>query len=219
MSRRPSTHLGPARTAQDVEKARAALEKSYHDRGYQTVAVSVPPQDPKGGIIVLKVTELKIGRLRVKNAHFFDIDKIKNRAASLREGTLPNFNAVTQDIVLNQWSDRRVTPALRAGVTPVMSTSLISTSTTSRSLHASVEINDRQSPGTTLLRLTGTAHYDDLWQIGHSLTFTYQVAPERILGRAGVFRILSRANSGTSTAWFSCSMESIRKATLPRSAV
>jgi hemolysin activation/secretion protein len=173
-------YLGPARTAQDVEKARAALEKSYHDRGYQTVAVSVPPQDPKGGIIVLKVTELKIGRLRVKNAHFFDIDKIKNRAASLREGTLPNFNAVTQDIVaLNQWSDRRVTPALRAGVTP--GTVDVDLNVDDKPpLHASVEINDRQSPGTTLLRLTGTAHYDDLWQIGHSLTFTYQVAPERV---------------------------------------
>jgi hemolysin activation/secretion protein len=173
-------YLGPARTAQDVEKARAALEKSYHDRGYQTVAVSVPPQDPKGGIIVLKVAELKIGRLRVKNAHFFDIDKIKNRAASLREGTLPNFNAVTQDIVaLNQWPDRRVTPALRAGVTP--GTVDVDLNVDDKPpLHASVELNDRQSPGTTVLRLTGTAHYDDLWQIGHSLTFTYQVAPERV---------------------------------------
>lgn len=172
-------YLGPGRTAQDVEKARAALEKSYHDKGYQTVSVSIPPQNPQNGVIVLKVAELKIGRLRVKNAHYFDIDKIKQRAASLREGTLPNFNAVTQDIVaLNQWSDRRVTPALRAGVTP--GTVDVDLNVDDKPpFHGSVQIDDRQSPGTSLLRVTGTAHYDDLWQLGHSLTFTYQVAPER----------------------------------------
>ncbi len=48
----------------DVEKARAALEKSYHDRGFQTVSVSVPDAVPHNGVVVLKVTELKVGRLR-----------------------------------------------------------------------------------------------------------------------------------------------------------
>ena len=170
--------LGPGRTAQDVEKARAALEKSYHDKGYQTVSVSIPQQNPQNGVVILKVAELKIGRLRVKNAHYYDINKIKIRAASLREGTLPNFNAVTQDIVaLNQWPDRRVTPALRAGVTP--GTVDVDLNVDDKPpFHGSLQIDDRQSPGTSLLRVTGTAHYDDLWQLGHSLTFTYQVAPE-----------------------------------------
>ncbi|MEJ0052079.1 MAG: ShlB/FhaC/HecB family hemolysin secretion/activation protein [Methylovirgula sp.] len=173
-------YLGPGRTARDVEKARAALEKSYHDKGYQTVSVALPQQNPQDGIVILKVTELKVGRLRVKNAHYFDIDKIKQRAASLREGTLPDFNAVTSDIVaLNQWPDRRVTPALRAGITPGTVDVDLNVND-SAPMHGSLEINDRQSPGTSLLRITGTAHYDDLWQIGHSLTFTYQVAPERV---------------------------------------
>ncbi|MEI9923188.1 MAG: POTRA domain-containing protein [Bradyrhizobium sp.] len=111
--------LGPHRTAADVEKARAALEKRYHDKGYQTVVVSIPPQNVDGHVIVLKVVEAKVGQLRVKNSRFFDLAKIKAKATSLQEGTLPNFNDVSKDIVaLNQWSDRRVTPALRAGVTP-----------------------------------------------------------------------------------------------------
>ncbi len=171
--------MGPGRTAKDVEAARAALEKAYHDRGYQTVSVAIPPQNPQGGVIVLKVTELKVGRLRIKNAHYFDIDKIKQRAASLREGKLPDFNAVTQDIVaLNQWPDRRITPTLRAGVTP--GTVDVDLNVDDKDpLHGSLEINDRQSPGTLAARVTGTAHYDNLWQIGHSLTFTYQVAPSR----------------------------------------
>ncbi len=170
--------LGPGRSADDVEKARAALEKSYHDKGFQTVSVSIPQQNPSGGIVVLKVTELKVGRLRVKNSHYFDTDKIKQRAASLKEGTLPNFNDVTRDIVaLNQWPDRRITPALRAGVAP--GTVDVDLNVEDKvPIHGNVEINDRQSPGTSLLRVTGTAHYDNFWQLGHSFTFTYQVAPE-----------------------------------------
>ncbi len=96
-------YLGPNKTAADVEKARAALEKAYHDKGFQTVSVAVPEQDAQRKVITLKVTEMKVGRLRVKNSRYFDLDKIKTRAASLQEGTVPNFNDVTKDITgLNQ---------------------------------------------------------------------------------------------------------------------
>jgi hemolysin activation/secretion protein len=171
--------LGPNRTADDVEKARAALEKAYHDKGFQTVSVSVPQQNAQAKVITLKVTELKVGRLRVKNSRYFDLNKIADKAKSLKEGTVPNFNDVTKDIVaLNQWPDRRVTPALRAGVTP--GTVDVDLNVEDKvPIHGSVEVNNRESPNTTDLRVTSTVHYDDLWQLGHSFSFSYQVAPER----------------------------------------
>jgi hemolysin activation/secretion protein len=171
--------LGPNKTADDVEKARAALEKVYHDKGYQTVSVSVPEQNAQTKVITLKVTELKVGRLRVKNSRYFDVDKIKATAPSLKEGAVPNFTDVTKDITsLNQWPDRRVTPALRAGVTPGTVDVDLNVEDTAP-IHGSVEINNRESPNTTDLRINSTVHYDDLWQLGHSLSFSYQVAPER----------------------------------------
>ncbi len=171
--------LGPNKTAEDVEKARAALEKAYHDKGYQTVSVSVPAQNVNNHVVVLQVTELKVGRLRVKNSRYFDVNQIKRKASALAEGTVPNFNDVTKDIVsLNQWPDRKVTPTLRAGVTPGTVDVDLNVDDTVP-LHGSVELNDRQSPNTTPLRFTTSVDYDNLWQLGHSLTFTYQVAPER----------------------------------------
>lgn len=179
-------YLGPNKSADDVEKARAALEKAYHDRGYQTVSVSVPHQNAQARMITLKVTELKVGRLRVKNARYFRLDRITEGAGSLKEGTVPNFNDVTKDIVaLNQWPDRRVTPALRAGVTP--GTVDVDLNVEDKvPVHANVEVNNRQSPNTTALRVSSTVHYDNLWQLGHSVNFSYQVAPERP-GDAEVF--------------------------------
>lgn len=171
--------LGPNRSSDDVEKARAALEKSYHDKGFQTVNVAVPAQNVASRIVVLKVTEGKIGRLRVANSRFYDLEKIKKGAPSLREGSLPNFNEVTKDIVaLNQWPDRRITPALRAGVTP--GTVDVDLNVDDKlPLHATLEYNNRQSPNTTATRLNATVKYDNLWQLGHSLSVSYQVAPER----------------------------------------
>lgn len=171
--------LGPNKTDADVEKARAALEKAYHDRGFQTVSVSVPQQSAQGGVVALQVTELKVGRLRVKNSRYFDLEKIKSRAGSLKEGSVPNFNEVTKDIVaLNQWPDRRVTPALRAGVAPGTVDVDLNVEDTAP-IHGTLEYNNRQSPSTTDTRLSATVHYDNLWQLGHSLSFTYQVAPQR----------------------------------------
>jgi hemolysin activation/secretion protein len=170
--------LGPARTAEDVEKARAALEKAYQSKGYQTVTVSIPEQNPQNGIVVLKVAEAKVGRLRVKGSRYFDLDKIKDKAPSVAEGKLPNLNEVTKDIIaLNQLPDRKVTPALRAGAAP--GTVDVDLNVEDKlPLHASVELVNRQSPNTKPLRLSTSGHYDNLWQRGDSVSFSYQVAPE-----------------------------------------
>jgi hemolysin activation/secretion protein len=169
--------LGPGRTSSDVESARTALEKAYHDKGLQTVGVSVPQQDALRGFIVLKVTENRVGRLRVKGSRYFDLSNIKRSAPSLQEGQLPDFQAVTKDIAaLNRWPDRRVTPSLRAGVKPGTVDVDLNVEDTFP-LHGSIELNNRQSPSTTPLRASISMHYDDLWQLGHSMTVTYQEAP------------------------------------------
>ena len=49
--------LGPAKTVDDVERARAALEALYAKRGYPTVSAELPAQSAADGVIVLKVTE------------------------------------------------------------------------------------------------------------------------------------------------------------------
>ena len=171
--------MGPNRTLEDVEKARATLEKAYAAKGYQTVSVSVPPQKLTNGTIVLKVTEMKVGRLNVKNSRYFDLEKIKAKAPSVAENKLPNINAVTKDIyALNQWPDRKVTPVLRAGVTPGTVDVDLNVDDTFP-LHAKVELNNSQSPNTKPLRLNTNVHYDNLWQRGDSINFSYQVAPQR----------------------------------------
>ena len=59
-------YKGPDKTAEDVEKARDALEKVYHDAGYPAVLVNIPEQQVQAGRIHLQVIESKIGNVRVR---------------------------------------------------------------------------------------------------------------------------------------------------------
>ncbi len=170
--------LGPGRTVEDVEGARAALEKAFRDQGYQTVAVDVPAQDPRTGVIVLEVSENPLGRVRVRGARYFAPSVIKQRATALAEGRVVNFQEVTKDIVrLNQWPDLQVTPELKPGAKEgTVDLDLVVKDTLP--LHGSIELNNRYSADTTELRLNGSISYNNLWQRGHGVGFNFQVAPE-----------------------------------------
>jgi hemolysin activation/secretion protein len=171
-------YLGPGRTREDVEHARAALEKIYRDRGYQSVVVEVPAQTVSSAVIRLHVVEAPIGRLRVTGSRYFSPDFVKAETPALKEGTVPNFNEAQKELAdVNRLADRRVTPLLHAGEAPGTVDVDLKVSDT-LPFHASVELNNDHSEGTDPLRLIATAHYDDLWQLGHSVSFTYSVAPQ-----------------------------------------
>jgi hemolysin activation/secretion protein len=171
-------YLGPGRTADDIEKARAALEKTYQDQGYQTVSVDIPQQEPHGGVVFLQVSENTVGRLRVKGSRYFSLDQIRNGVPSLGEGKVPNFNDVAREMVsLNQMADRRITPTLRPGVEPGTVDVDLNVKDTFP-LHGSLELNNRYSANTTPLRLNGAVSYTNLWQLGHTIGFSFQVAPQ-----------------------------------------
>lgn len=175
-------YLGPGRTQEDVELARAALEQAYSAQGFQTVAVQIPPQLPqqvKRGIIHLQVVERTVGRLRVKGARYSSPKQIKAMTPSLAEGAVIDFNQVPADIMaLNQLPDRQVTPSLRAGVEPETVDVDLEVKETAP-LHASVELNNRHGPDTTALRVNASVSANNLWQAGHGAGFSFQGSPQK----------------------------------------
>ena len=171
-------YLGPGRGAGDVEQARSALEKLVQSKGYQTIAVQIPAQNPAGGTVYLDMVESTVGRLRVLDARYSLPSRVKAGVPSLAEGSVPNFNQVTSQIVeLNQAPDRRVTPSLRAGVIPGTVDVDLKVDDT-LPLHASLELNNRYSINTSPLRLDGSASYDNLWQLNHTIGGSFQLSPQ-----------------------------------------
>ncbi|MDD2739148.1 MAG: ShlB/FhaC/HecB family hemolysin secretion/activation protein [Methylomonas lenta] len=171
--------LGPKKSIDNVEAARSALEQLYKTQGYQTVAVDIPEQDVKNGVVYLQVVEGKISRLRVKGSRYFDQGKIKAAVPELAEGTVPNFPKMQKQLaeLSSQSTDRQVVPVLRAGDTP--GTLEVDLKVQDElPLHGRVELNGRNTYGTERLRLVNSLRYDNLWQRMHSASLMYQVAPE-----------------------------------------
>jgi hemolysin activation/secretion protein len=171
-------YLGPQRSKTDIDAARQALEEAYHSRGYDTVVVEIPAQTVADHVVRLHVAEATVGRLRVTGTKYYSIEDVKQKAAALSEGQVPNFTAAQQEIAeLNRGPGRQITPVIRPGKVP--GTVDIDLKVAEQApVHASLELNNDHAVDTQPLRLTATLRYDNLWQAGHSASFSYAVAPQ-----------------------------------------
>lgn len=170
--------LGPNRNIDDVESARAALEKAYQSAGWLTVTVLIPEQKVEDGVVRLEVTEGRVDRLRITGSRYFALGEIRARVPTLAEGGVPNFGEVQRQLAtLNRTEDRRVQPVLRAGRTP--GTVEVDLQVQDRfPLHGDLELNNRASANTKPLRLSGNLRYDNLWQRDHSAGISFQTTPQ-----------------------------------------
>jgi len=177
--------LGPGRTAQDVDHARAALQSVYQKAGFATVSVVVPQQNlqtikANDGVVVIQVIERPVERLRVVGAQYFVPDAVRAGAPSLAPGKVPNMRNVAADLLtLNRFPDRTVQPSLQPGREPDTVDVDLNVAD-SNPLHGSVELNNRYNADTKPLRLDASLGYNNLFQRGDSVTLSYQVAPQDV---------------------------------------
>jgi len=169
--------MGEGRDMAAIEAARAALEKAYQGAGYLTVFVDVPEQRIDGGVVRLTVLEGRVDKLYVTGSRYFDQGRIRAVATELAEGKVPNFNVVQQQVAaLSQTPERRVQPVLRPGREPGTVEAELKVSD-KLPLGGSVEMNNAAAAGTEALRAAVNLHYDNLFQLGHSLSVTALTAP------------------------------------------
>jgi len=173
--------LGDQKTLADVESARAALEKAFHDHGFGTVFVDIPEQSVEDKIVRLKVTEGRLHEVRIAGARYFSERKILAAMPAATEGTVPNLPALQSQLsaVNQQTADRSVVPVLKAG--PLPGTVDLSLNVDDHSpLHGSLQFDNQNTPGTHALRATGSLSYTNLFGVFDSLSAQYQVAPEDV---------------------------------------
>lgn len=171
--------LGPGKTVDDVEAARKMLEQAYRKAGFATVTVDIPEQEVNTGVVRLHVNESRVGKLRVTGSRYYSQGRILAQMPSVAPGATPNFTAFQSDLqTVNRFPGSRVTPILKPGREP--GTTDVELNVEDKNpLSGSVELNNHYSPNTSATRLTGTAAYANLWQLGHTLSLQYQTAPEK----------------------------------------
>jgi hemolysin activation/secretion protein len=170
--------LGPKRSLADVYAARDSLQKVYQSKGYQSVVVEVPPQQVAGGVILLQVVENRVGRMRVEGAKYHSPGAVREAVPALAEGSVPNFSQAQDQLAqLNRQPGRQVVPQLKPGTVPQTMDVTLKVDDSSP-MHASLEVNNDHSADTPELRTVANVRYDNLWQLGHTISATYIVAPQ-----------------------------------------
>jgi hemolysin activation/secretion protein len=172
--------LGPARTIDDVEAARAALEAAYHAAGYATAFVDIPEQEVSEGIVRLRITEGHLDRIRATGTRYFSNRHILAQLPELQAGAVPRLPELQAQLAkLNSATpDLSVTPVLKAGRTPgTVDINLKVVDTLP--VHGSLELNDRYTANTSRLRASASLSYTNLFQMQHALAVQYQSSVEK----------------------------------------
>lgn len=169
---------GPDRTGDDVEAARAYLQREFERVGYPTLIVIIPEQTIVGGIVRLEVIEGKVGEVRVVgNKHYSD-DWIKGFFPELRPGRPLNQPEMAKALEkVNKNREHEVAAVLAPGQ---------QTGTTDLELRvndqspwdARVEMNNYSTEGTPDLRMATEVKYKNLWGREHVLTASWETSPQ-----------------------------------------
>ena len=175
-----SPFAGEKKTIQDVELARAALEKAYHEAGYLSVLVTIPEQNVDSAVVALQVVEANVDKITIRGAEYTAPSVIRSKLAELTGTKAPNFNVMQEQLAqLNRSNDLKVTPILKQGAAPGTIDVQLDVEDQS-SLHGNVEVNNRHTANATPKRLVAGLRYDNLFQAGHSIGFTMQKSLEEL---------------------------------------
>lgn len=161
-----------------IKTAAIQLDEAYHDRGFGTVTVDLPPQTITNATVKLQVLEGRLVAIIVTANHHFSSNNVMRALPSLHTNmvlNVPIFNAELNRANASQ--NRQIYPVIGPGPTP--GTSDLDLLVKDRlPLHAKVDLDNQSSPGTPDLRVNGSAVYDNLWQHENSLGLQYGFSPE-----------------------------------------
>jgi len=155
------------------------LQLRYHELGYPTISVTLPPQKLTNGILRIKIVEGKLQRIQITGNHYFSEANIHRALPSLETNIFLNTKWFQPELDrANQNQDRQIYPVISPGFEP--GTTLLELKVKDRlPLHGHFEVNDKSSPGTPLLRMDTAVQYGNLWQHENQIGFDYNFSPQK----------------------------------------
>lgn len=169
---------GSAVTLDEVRLTAEALQRAYRERGYVSVAVTVPSQRLTNATVRLEVTEGKLAAVQVVGNRHFSSNNIVRALPSVHTNALLNSHVLQRELdMANQNRDRQIYPMIGPGPDP--GTSALALRVKDRlPLHANLEADNDSTPGTPEMRLNLAVQYNNLWQYEHQFGVAYSFSPQ-----------------------------------------
>ena len=174
-----SKYTGTNVSFDDIGNMLKELTLEYRDRGFDTVSVFTPVQKITNAIIKVQVLEGTLASITITGNRFYSSNNIMRWLPGLHTNMILNSKLFQPELDrANANQDRQIYPQIGEGPDPDTST-LTLVVKDRLPLHAKVEFNNQNSPGTPDQRVNGSAVYDNLWQLDHSLGVQYSFSPAR----------------------------------------
>jgi hypothetical protein len=160
----------------DIEAARDALLEAYQAKGYQSVYVDLPEQQVTQGLVFRSA----------KPAWGGESDRCgiqltcggTGSGPRFAGGVVPDFSQAQQELTaLNRTGRRQVMPVVRQGSLPGTMDVDLKVEDNSP-WRASAGLNNDRSADTKDMRLSASLGHDNLWQLGHSASFSVFTTPQ-----------------------------------------
>ena len=173
------SYLGPDKTFEHIQQAQQSLSAIYRARGYAFASVTIPEQSVDQGIVVLKVVEGELGRVRVRGNQYFSRQEVLRQLPSLTPGEVPRIDDIKRELALlnRQTADRLVIPVAKSGARSETVDIDLKVSD-ELPLKAGFDYNNQYSPDTSDTRLGFNFSYDNLFQKQHTLGLFYLTTPQ-----------------------------------------
>ena len=158
---------------EDLERLRLALTLLYINKGYLTSGAIIPDQDVVAGIVTVQIIEGKLSRVDVEGNRWFSSSYLRDRL-ELGIRMPVTLDPLQEQLQLLQQDKRieRVNAELRPG--DKQGESVLNVRVADRQpFHASMEVNNYQSPLVGEIRGIGTLTHDNLTGHGDPLSLSY----------------------------------------------
>lgn len=173
-----SNYTGTSVQFPEVREGLGKLQLRYRELGFPTISVALPQQRLSNGVVRLKIVEGTISDIVITGNRYYSTNNIRRALPGLTTNILLNTKWFQPELdQANENRDRQIYPVIAPGPDPG-TTELTLKVKDQLPLHGRLEINDKATPGTALLRADTAIQYANLWQLEHVIGFDYNFSPQ-----------------------------------------
>lgn len=165
-------------TLESLQKAGAALEAAFKEKGYALHRVTLPPQEV-GNKVSFNVVKFVIGKITIENPGTFSEANIRASVPELKEGEAPNFRKLAvQTAIANENPSKQMQVSLRESEeAEKIDVRLVVKPSNPLTFSASLSNSGSEATGNDRLALVGG--YSNLFGLDHQASFAYTTSVER----------------------------------------
>jgi len=161
-----------------LQEGLGRLQLRYRELGFATVSVRLPQQKLTNGMVHIRIIEGRLSAIIIEGNRYYSSNNIVRALPGLTTNILLNTKWFQPELNLaNANRDRQIYPVISPGLEP--GTTELELRVKDRlPLHGRVEVNDKASPDTPLLRMDTALQYGNLWQRNQQIGVDYNFSPQ-----------------------------------------